>query len=762
MGRGLAVLIGIVLAVGCVRDPTVRCGELACPAGSVCTANGCAMPDQLAACMGLADAASCTTHMIGNGACVGGVCEPIVCGDGQIVGPEVCDDGNLAAGDGCSVDCRSTEVCGNAIVDGAVDEQCDNTVAGLSRDGCTSRCTIELDSYFDVSPRLPLADSNAAMVYDARRGVVIMFGDDGMWEWNGQTWRHIVPPTSPTPRHFHAMAYDPDRDRVMLYGGQDSITGRVNDTWEWDGITWTQRLPATVPLLSFVQQLAYDAVHHQLVLDAAARTYTWDGDNWTLRGPSPSQDATMAWDAQGARVILFAYTLGSTWAWDGSAWSALTPAASPTPRNYAAMTENNGHIVLYGGLASGNGLTDTWQWANNTWTSLAPAINPGPHYAHAMAYDSARDRVVLFGGNITTTTKTNDIWEWQPNTWAQITPALAPVMRIEAAATYEPLRGQTVLFGGIGAGDTWEWDGAIWARRTPTTSPSPRHRTTLAATRDRVVLFGGLDNTANAPIADMWEWDGTTWTPRSSVHSPTARGGHGLAYDSARDRVVLFGGNVAGGESNETWEWDGTDWMQRSPAHVPPARTIMSLVYDPVRGKTVLFGGASNVPLGDTWEWDGTDWTEITPAIVPPSRVGAGAAFDGARSAMTVFGGSNVNPLDDTWVWDGTTWTYANALISPGPRAYHVFAYDAARAELVMFAGTTWVHRYVSPIYPPDQCEGVDTDGDGLTGCADPDCWGRCTPLCPPRAPCDPSGPRCGDGTCSMLEEHLLCPIDCP
>ncbi len=33
----------------------------------------------------------------------------------------------------------------------------------------------------------------------------------------------------------------------------------------------------------------------------------------------------------------------------------------------------------------------------------------------------------------------------------------------------------------------------------------------------------------------------------------------------------------------------------------------------------------------------------------------------------------------------------------------------------------------------------VDLDGDGLSGCADPDCWIACAPMCPPGAACDPS-----------------------
>ena len=65
--------------------------------------------------------------------------EGSVCGDG-VVDPdvgEVCDDGNTVSGDGCSADCKSTEVCGNGIKDKG--EACDdgNKVSG---DGCSANC----------------------------------------------------------------------------------------------------------------------------------------------------------------------------------------------------------------------------------------------------------------------------------------------------------------------------------------------------------------------------------------------------------------------------------------------------------------------------------------------------------------------------------------------------------------------------------------------------------------------------------------------
>ena len=62
---------------------------------------------------------------------------------------------------------------------------------------------------------------------------------------------------------------------------------------------------------------------------------------------------------------------------------------------------------------------------------------------------------------------------------------------------------------------------------------------------------------------------------------------------------------------------------------------------------------------------------------------------------------------------------------------------------------------------PGDPFTFVRIDGDELAGCDDPDCWGRCAPRCPPGTSCAPTAPQCGDGTCSSIEDYLVCPEDC-
>jgi cysteine-rich repeat protein len=71
------------------------------------------------------------------------------CGNGFFDPGEACDDGNQIAGDGCSQDCRSAEICGNGIVDFTVGEVCDD---GDTRDDdtCCGDCRSCLELAVDL------------------------------------------------------------------------------------------------------------------------------------------------------------------------------------------------------------------------------------------------------------------------------------------------------------------------------------------------------------------------------------------------------------------------------------------------------------------------------------------------------------------------------------------------------------------------------------------------------------------------------------
>lgn len=786
---------GVVLVASCVSPASVTCPSgLACPAGTRCTSVGtyevCATDEQIRACDGLAPYAQCDA-VDERLRCIGGVCFD-GCGNEQLDEGEACDDGNAVAGDACSATCDSTEVCGNNFVDLIGAEECDGAIAGLSSDGCSSTCRLEIMRWRDVSPRAVTPRYSAWLAYDAARSVMVTFGGtnefgtlDETWEREAGRWILRDPLTSPPGRTSTSLAYDAGRQRVVLFGGRGQGAD-LADTWLWDGDTWTELHPPVSPPARYGATLVYDAARDQVVLFGGrstmdgylADTWIWDGTVWTEATPSTAPSArsnhAAAYHATQQRVVVFSGFGDSgynaeTWEWDGASWAQVATATSPTATLQATMAFDaaRDRIVLH---VKG----ETWLYDGATWEMAASAPMPARGFA-GLAYDSAAGTVVLLGG--TGSGLHGDTWLWD-GAWTQAPePPVGPSARSYHAFAYDALRGELLLFGGdaagVATGETWSFANGTWTERTPSAAPGPRSDTSMVydRIRDRIVLFGGWDG-SDVHYDDTWAWTGTTWTPIATppANTPPARYDHGLAYDDARDRVVLFGGysDALGENLDDTWELDGATWVARDAAMKPPARCCHAMAYDWVRQRTVLVGGEPDD--GITWEWDGTTWEPVAPAP-PGEHLWSSAVFDPARQRVVLALGN----ADDSgvWEWDGSTWTRQTPEGSLRLRYAAPAAYDSVGQRIVMFGGAsadyfadTWAIEHVSPSERPERCRVAtdDLDGDGLAGCADPDCWGRCAPKCEPGRCDDPAAvsPRCGDDVCDPVEDALLCPADCP
>lgn len=280
-------------------------------------------------------------------------------------------------------------------------------------------------------------------------------------------------------------------------------------------------------------------------------------------------------------------------------------------------------------------------------------IIPGGRTRGSMAYDAARNRIVLFGGQVNGVNQ-NDTWLFDGVHWTRVFPANSPVPRYGHRMVYDGARQQVVLFGGhrgdTRLNDTWIWDGTNWTQRTPANSPSPReyHAMAYDSARQEVVLHGG--NSDASGNAETWTWNGTDWSLKSPATAPPGHNNSALAYDAARQEVLLFG------NQGQTWVWNGTTWTQRSPFGPPSARNHLTMDYDPVRQEVVLFSGSNQ---SDTWTWNGTAWTRKTPTRQIAGRQGHMMAWHGGLQRMVVFGGDIPSVDDwsaDTDFWNGTDW----------------------------------------------------------------------------------------------------------
>lgn len=350
-------------------------------------------------------------------------------------------------------------------------------------------------------------------------------------------------------------------------------------------------------------------------------------------------------------------------------WSEVMPQTNPPGRNQHALAYDSAHsqVVLFGGNSGdpNNPLGDTWVWDATNWTKGSPQKSPAARFSHSLAYDSAHQQTVLFGG---LPALFNDTWVWDGKNWTQMNPTTSPPPRYAQAMAYDSAHGQTVLFGGqtikvVLLNDTWTWDGANWNQKSPASSPSARYFTAMAfdSTHGQVVLFGG-SNANGTVYGDTWVWDGTNWTQKSPPSSPPARQGHAMTYDSVHGQVILFGGVSADGSTilGDTWTWDGTNWTQQAPVASPPARNASALAYDSTHSQAVLFGGYTSTYANDTWIWQGGPASGSLPSI---SNIISASGFGGfsavAPGTWVEIYGSNLAP--DTRQWASSDFNGNNA-----------------------------------------------------------------------------------------------------
>lgn len=377
------------------------------------------------------------------------------------------------------------------------------------------------------------------------------------------------------------------------------------------------------------------------------------------------------------------------WEWDGRTWSPRHTAHAPSPRwNYSVAYDSaRRRLVLYGGEDFTTDFTETWEWDGIDWSLIAANGRPGIRIRAGMAYDAARQRTVLYGGDANRAT-----WEWDGGRWARIPTVNDPGNPHYVAMAYDPLRQVVVKFGGLGnlgqrSDDTWTFDGVDWTQQAPNTVPPARYLSSMAFdfVIGELVLYGGTLGTID--LADTWTWNGTDWTQRGAVPgSPGELRTQALSTDPLTGHALLH--------ANATWSWTGTLWQMVDSPRVPPTESSpQAMVWDSGRRKVVLVvDPALGQSTGtDIWELEARGWTERSAAGPEPQHAVA-AAYDAARAETVVVTSANVTTAPQTWAWNGTGWSQrAAAPPATSGATLAGLAYDAARQVVVgVFGATVW------------------------------------------------------------------------
>jgi hypothetical protein len=245
------------------------------------------------------------------------------------------------------------------------------------------------------------------------------------------TWIELQPTgVAPPPDLFGGRVfYDAPTNRLIVYvSGNPVLNPHGNEVWVLTnangsgGIPEWIRLSVTNPQARVAHSAVYDAASNGMITFAGRMAFYGRDKNDT-------------------RVLSNANGLASP-----STWTTLAPSGGPPGVRefhsavYDAATRK---MVVFGGTNLiqtccpyvQSDYNDTWILSDAdglsgtpTWTQIAPAGGPPPaRWAHAAVYDSARDRMIVFGGRqwqqaSQTHALVADLWELRNAMGARGTP----------------------------------------------------------------------------------------------------------------------------------------------------------------------------------------------------------------------------------------------------------------------------------------------------------------------------------------------------
>jgi galactose oxidase-like protein len=564
----------------------------------------------------------------------------------------------------------------------------------------------------------PPCNRGAASAFDPIRRRIVSFGgfdgllENDLWVFDlpSGPWRRLEPEGNrPAPRQMATMMYDAPRDRMIVFGGE-LASGDASDLWA----------------LSMSQPPA------------------WTQPTTQGRSPAPREGHSAVYDPAGDRMLLFGgynewtgRTLNDTWTFSlgSAAWDSVAPSgAAPLARegHGAIFDVRRRAMVIFGGhRPDGRSylgdvyLDDVWSLsvgALPAWTRDSSSSTPSERAFQACAYDSAADRMLMFGGYDyddyyypPTETYYDEAWAMDLSTfgWTQLGIGYAaPPGRRNYVAVFDDVARRFVAAMGEGPfpfgllADTWSLDasGGGWtALVPPVPQPNPDEQYRFAVFDDArrrtwlvqiVLVRAFLQNRLETRVwyrgaADAF-W---TFVPGASGYPSYVEAGF---YDPARDRIVAYAQQNGAGlrtsdvevlELSPVPSWHGLS----AAGPPPPPRGGPSFVYDPGRRRALLVAGLTGQSYVDVWAMtldDTPTWTPLVPNGPAPGMVASvPVLYDALRDRMLLMGYGLGRGM---WAFDlsAPQWTRIDTLGGqPSDRGNEAGAYDAARDRVIIACG---------------------------------------------------------------------------
>jgi|JI10StandDraft_1071094.scaffolds.fasta_scaffold194930_2 N-acetylneuraminic acid mutarotase len=261
-------------------------------------------------------------------------------------------------------------------------------------------------------------------------------------------WELKLLDTAPESRICTALAMFEATSELILFGGtgKNIKTMKVADTWAWNGTKWTEKNPAHSPPKLYCHAMAYDPERKQIVVfggwengKPGNSTWIWDGSDWREARPETkprgATNAAMAFNYATRRLMLFGgvNSDNSIWEWDGANWVKIAADAGPTPRGFAGLTfdRERNEMIMFGGITNPSSpkpliYNDTWAWNGKYWRQIATPSAPSSRYQHKMEFHPTLKKIILVGGQKGERDEGegpvglfSDTWTWDGDKWTQ-------------------------------------------------------------------------------------------------------------------------------------------------------------------------------------------------------------------------------------------------------------------------------------------------------------------------------------------------------
>jgi hypothetical protein len=471
-------------------------------------------------------------------------------------------------------------------------------------------------------PQSPPGLQYASEAYDADDQTVVLFGGleaDGSvsgatWIWNGTTWTQAATQfLGPPPRQGAAMAYNPNSEQLILFGGEGADGSFLNDTWAWNGQSWFQE--PTTPSISIPParegaSLAYDAKNGDLVLFGGTGTSV-GAASAASTGSSPTTDPTTTTTAPTTTIAPPTTEPPTTLAPSTLSPSTDAGASDPSTTSDPSATDQPTATDATTPLAPA---TDSATTTDPTTTDPTTTDPTNPDAVSSTVIDAA------VASNPTTF---NDTWEWNGAAWSQLDQSNPPPARTDATLSWDPSLNETILFGGSATpiagggatplGDTWAWNGQDWSQLSPASAPAARYDalSTAAVGLSDDIVAGGVGN--NGVADDIWTFNGSTWTSLTTDGTLAARSGAAAAWDDSAGQLVVFGGAGASGNTLA----DTVVLTEAAPVTVVPtsgSSSATSTPTNPSTAPTTPAATTSPTSAGNTTSEPGS----LSPGTTPP------------------------------------------------------------------------------------------------------------------------------------------------